>query len=251
MKFIHLSDLHFHRSGKDNAKITKTLKFIKSTYPRHYLIVTGDIVDDGHKGQYKRAYSALKEFKGRVFISPGNHDFGAMGNFYSQERAERFDEFLSIPLQQSGTFTGDNTPVVNIVRAGNERAMLIALDTNLETMRPFDFASGEVGTQQLEALETILSGPSPADMIKILFFHHHPFMHNNPFMELKDGYALMRAIFSRVNVVLFGHKHVSFKWEKMCGIRYILASDDSPGKEWAREITVKGSKVSVDDIKIT
>ncbi len=250
MKFIHLSDLHFHRRKKDNSEATKTLGYIKKQYPDHHLIVTGDIVDDGHEEQYERALDALKEFMGRILISPGNHDFGAVGNFYSQERAERFDEMLSKPLQQGGTFTGDNTPVVNILEENSDRIMLIGLDTNLETEHPFDFASGEVGNGQLAALDTILSNPSTPNMIKMLFFHHHPFMHNNPFMELKDAYDLMRTIYCRVDAVLFGHKHVSNQWENMNGIRYVLASDDSPGKDWAREITIEHGEITVKDIKI-
>ena len=53
--------------------------------------------------------------------------------FYSKERAKRFDEMLSMRLDQGGTFTGDNTPVVHVLEEGNSRVMLIALDTNLET----------------------------------------------------------------------------------------------------------------------
>jgi 3',5'-cyclic AMP phosphodiesterase CpdA len=250
MKFIHISDLHFHRHKNDNSETTKTLQYIKKQYIDHNLIVTGDIVDDGHEEQYDRAFEALKPFKGHIFLCPGNHDFGAAGNFYSQERAERFDEALSIPLHQGGTFTRDNTPVVNIVEEDNDRVMVIALDTNLETEHPFDFACGEIGTKQLAILATILSDPSTTNMIKMLFCHHHPFMFNNPFMELKDARELIRTIYSRVDVLLFGHKHVSRKWENILGIQYILASDNSPGKDWAREITIKDNSVSVEDIKV-
>jgi 3',5'-cyclic AMP phosphodiesterase CpdA len=250
MKLIHLSDLHFHRRKADNSAATKTLGYVKKQYPNHGLVVTGDIVDDGHEEQYERAFDALKNFMGRIYISPGNHDFGAAGNFYSQERAERFDEMLSIPLQQGGTFTGDNTPVVHIMEEDTDRVMLIALDSNLETAHPFDFACGEIGNEQLTALDTILSNPSTADVIKILFLHHHPFMHGNPFMELKDAYELMRSIYCRVHAVLFGHKHVSNQWENMNGIPYVLASDNSPGKDWAREITIEHGVVTVNDVKI-
>lgn len=251
MKFIHLSDLHFHRSNQANTEAAKTLGFIKHEYPDHHLIVTGDIVDDGHEEQYKRAFDALKDFIFRIYICPGNHDFGAAGNFYSQERAERFDRMLSIPFKQGGTFTGDSTPVVNIVRSDSDEVMLIALDTNLETESPFDFACGEVGVNQLGALDAILSNPSNANMKKILFFHHHPFMHGNPFMELKDAPELMMTIYCRVNLVLFGHKHVSAQWRNMNGIQYVLASDNSPGKDWAREITIEQGKIDVTDIKIS
>jgi 3',5'-cyclic AMP phosphodiesterase CpdA len=248
MKFIHLSDLHFHRSKKDNKEATSVLEFIKKQYPDHYLIVTGDIADDGHEEQFKRASTAFKPFEGKIYICPGNHDFGAAGNFYSRERAERFDEMLAIPFQQGGTFSRDNTPVVNIVEEKNDRVMLIALDTNLETDHPFDFACGEVGEKQLASLDTILT--TTQDMIKVLFFHHHLFIHNNPFMELRDAYELMRVIFNRVDLILFGHKHVSKQWNNTGGFDYILAADNSPGKDFAREISIEKNKIKVADIKI-
>ena len=250
MKIIHISDLHFHRNKKDNKKVSKTLDFIKQNYSSHYLIVTGDIVDDGHETQYKRAFEALAPFMGRIFICPGNHDFGALGNLFSRERAKRFDEELSIPLQQGGTFTGDNTPVVNTIVESNASVMLIALDTNLETDHPFDFACGEVGQDQLAALESIITNPAAAEMTKVLFFHHHPFMHNNPFMELKDAYDLMRTIYCRVDVLLFGHKHVSMQWKNYGGIPYVIAADNVPGKKYAREIIIEKNKIKTADILI-
>lgn len=250
MRFIHLSDLHIHCSKDDNTEASAILDYVKSQYPGHYLIITGDIVDDGHEQQFKNAYKMLKPFKGKIFVCPGNHDFGAAGNFYSRERAERFDAELATPLQQGGTFTGDTTPVVNIVEEGSDRAMLIGLDTNLETVHPFDFACGEVGSLQLETLDAILSDPSTSSMIKMLFFHHHPFMHNNPFMELTDAKDLMRTIYYRVHVVLFGHKHVSKSWENMNGIQFVLASDNSPGKDYAREICIEENEITVNDITI-
>lgn len=148
MKFIHVSDLHFHGVQKKNQEATTVLRTIKEKYPNHGLIVTGDITDDGHSLQFQNAFEALKPFEGNVFIAPGNHDFGAKGNFYSQERALRFDEMLSIPLQQGGTLKGDSTPVVNLVEEADDRIMLIALDTNLETDQFWDFACGEVGNDQ-------------------------------------------------------------------------------------------------------
>ena len=225
-------------------------KTVRDRYPDHTLIVTGDITDDGHSLQYQNAFEALQPFIGKVFIAPGNHDFGAAGNFYSRERAIRFDEMLSVPLKQGGTFQGDNTPVINMVEKGEDRAMLIALDTNLETDHPFDFACGEVGVEQLLLLDRILSDLSIADKVKILFFHHHPFIRNDPFMELIDARNLWRTIYSKVDVLLFGHRHVAEQWNNYNGIQYVLASDDSPGKDWAREITIDKKTIQVRDIPI-
>lgn len=239
MKIIHLSDLHFHKNNKDNKKAIATLKKIKTTYPEHYIVITGDIVDDGHEEQFRNAFNVLKQFKGRIFIAPGNHDFGAAGNFYSYERAKRFDEMLSIPLEQGGTFSAENRPVINVVKEDDNAVMFIALDTNLETEHPLDFASGKVGKFQLTALSTILENPTVPEMKKILFFHHHPFMRNDPFMELQDGKKLARVIYNKVDVILFGHKHDMGKWENIWGVKYVLASDNSPGKSKAGEISLK------------
>jgi 3',5'-cyclic AMP phosphodiesterase CpdA len=251
MKFIQISDLHFHRHERDNEAATTMLQFIKQNYPDHKLIVTGDITDDGHEEQYKRAYEGLEPFKGNIFISPGNHDFGAAGNFYSRERGERFDEMLSLPLQQGGTFTGDLTPVVNLVIDEHDKVMLIALDTNLETDHPFDFACGEAGERQLSFLNTVLSDQILFERTKILFFHHHPFIHNDPLLELKDARELMRTIYQKVDIVCFGHKHVSNLWQNINGIQYILASDNSPGKDWAREIEIRQKVITVKDIPVS
>lgn len=259
MKFIHISDLHIHKDAKDNKDVQATLNYIGANYKEHNVIITGDIVDDGHEKQYKNAVQMLMPFKDRLFICPGNHDFGAVGNLYSRERALRFDEFLSKGFNQGGTFTGDNTPVVNIVTDGGNKdsVMLIALDSNLETEHPFDFACGEIGEKQLKALDTVLSNPASAPTKKILFFHHHPFIHSDPFMELKDAKKLARVIYQRVDVVLFGHKHVmgpkpkeEQDWMNRWHINYILASDNSPGKKYAREITVNQGYISVDVIPI-
>jgi 3',5'-cyclic AMP phosphodiesterase CpdA len=250
MRFIHVSDLHFHRNQADNREANSMLSTVRERYPDHLLIVTGDISDDGNTQQFANAFKALEPFKGKIFIAPGNHDFGAAGNFHSRERALRFDQMLSEPLEQGGTFTGDNTPVVNVMAEDGDHVMLIALDTNLETDHPFDFACGEVGNEQLSVLNTILADPSNAHMVKILFFHHHPFMHNNPFMQLGDAQDLMRTIYGRVDILLFGHKHVSTQWVNINGIGFVLASDNSPGKDWAREISIENRQIGVNDISI-
>lgn len=251
MKFLHISDLHLHRSQDDNQPVKEMFEYIKANYPDHYLIITGDIVDDGHPRQYARAAELLMEFEGRVFICPGNHDYGAGGAFFSKERAMRFDRSLSEPLDQGGSFTGDATPVVNVVRDGGQAVMLIALDTNLETWIPLDMACGEVGEYQLGVLDAILGNPSTAGMPKILFFHHHPFMHFNPIMMLKDACELARVVNERVDVILFGHKHVSKYWSNQFGAEHVLASGKSPGAEgMAREVIIDAGGITVNDVKV-
>lgn len=250
MKFLHLSDLHIHTNAVDNQGASDVFKYISKNYPDHKLIITGDVVDDGTEKQYANAFAMLQPFKDRVFICPGNHDFGAVGNFYSQERAERFDDVLAKGLNQGGTFKGDSTPVVNVLKENGLEIMLIALDSNLETENFFDFACGEIGESQINALSTLLSTTPNVGTVKVLFFHHHPFMINDPFMELKDAKALARAVYNRVDLILFGHKHEMREYKKQWGTQYTLASDNSPGKAYAKEITIDGKGISVKPVLI-
>jgi len=243
MRIIHISDLHFHRNKNDNTEITKTLKNIRHGYPESYVVVTGDITDDGHPQQYENALDALRMFEDRIFVAPGNHDYGAIGNFYSRERAKRFDEMLSIPLNQGGTFSGENKPVVNIVRDGESKIMFIALDSNLETEVPFDFACGEIGETQLRTLDLILKNEHTSTII-ILFFHHHPFMMNDPFMHLRDAKNLARIVYGRVDFILFGHRHKREMWRDKWGTS-IMAADDTPGKRTVGEILIRNGEMSM------
>jgi len=212
--------------------------------------VTGDITDDGDAEQYGRAAEALSAFSGRLFICPGNHDFGAVGFIYDRNRAELFDERLARPLGQGGTFAGKNPAVVNVVKAGDDSVMLIALDSNLETEVPFDFACGEISDRQLRGLEAILGSPDNSAMTKFLFFHHHPFMRNDPFMELKNARKLWPIVYGWLEVLLFGHRHVSKMWENKGGVRVVLAADNSPGKAYARESAVSQKTLKVQDVPI-
>jgi hypothetical protein len=58
--------------------------------------------------------------------------------------------------------------------------MLVALDTNLQPVDPFDSVSMEVGCGQLPVLDTILTNPAGVGKGKMVFFHPHPFTHGNP-----------------------------------------------------------------------
>jgi predicted phosphodiesterase len=251
MKFIHLSDLHFKNEFKQNFQILEMFDFIKRKYNEHYLIITGDITDDGDEQQYNNAFDVLNHFNGRIFICPGNHDFGTRGNQYSKKKAKMFDQKLSIPLGQNDFFFGDNNPVVNKLKKGPVKTVLIAVDTNLETNSTLDFACGEVGKTQIEYLDKFLSEKSVAQYTKIIFMHHHPFIHKNPFMKLKDADEFMKVVEGRTDILLFGHDHKSDIWHNAYGIKYILASDDSPGKDYVREIIIgKHNEIFINNIKI-
>jgi len=74
IEIYHVSDLHI---GKDTRKAKRLLKRIKDKFEigvqeNRYLLVTGDITQDGLKRQYEMALKALTPFKDKVRIVPGN-----------------------------------------------------------------------------------------------------------------------------------------------------------------------------------
>ena len=253
MKILHISDLHIKQVTKtwgipdEDQIIFRLLKSIKERYPAHYLVVTGDITDNGSQEEYEQALAALWPFKGRLFGSPGNHDYRYKGNFIDPKKAARYDEMISIPLNQHGFFFGDNIPIVN--RVGD--TLFIALDSNLEMdipYYPFEFACGEIGPRQLTELDEILTRSN--EKTKIVFLHHHPFIRNSPFMKLKDADKLKEIISERVDVLLFGHRHHQEYWQGRWGIPHILAAGKASRESTVGEITIENGEIEVNYVEV-
>lgn len=260
LKILVLSDLHINSSdaitntaGFTNRETSNMLKRVQALYEDHILIVTGDIVDNQlgapwNMAEFNRAYDLLKPFKGRIYLCPGNHDFGLLGNAFEPVSPMSFDNVLSKRLVASPTaatpwsFIGDNG--VNFAYLGHSGFVvnLYALDTNKETISVHDFARGMVGTTQLKQLTTRwLLPPKLPNEIRIVFFHHHPFIGEWQ-MELEDAADLRSALSGKVDVVCFGHNHQQepvSRYKGKHGIPYWLASGASPQEKHAFEITVE------------
>lgn len=221
IKIIHISDLHFRHTPKDNFIQIHRLKCIQERFPTHQILITGDIVDDGRADQYEQALEALLPFKGRLFICPGNHDFGEMGNFYRYSCQKRFQKFMQeLGLQ----YTKKTDPIVSPL-CKDPYVLFIGLDSNLHTRSPFDFARGDIGRQQQRILNYDLSwytaGPPT---IILLGLHHHPFSRNLA-GELRDWKRFMKSIAGQIDILCFGHKHKQGYWQNKDAIPHILAAD--------------------------
>lgn len=247
MKFLHVSDLHFHRHDNDNKATIGALEFVAQNYPDHHLVITGDITDDGHEEQYGRAYDVLRGFVPKLYLSPGNHDFGFAGNFYDRRRARLFDRCFSVPLRQNGKFAGFNKPVVNVLEESGTKVVLISLDSNRETWWPGDFACGRIGFWQCWRLKGILDRHT--DAVRAVYFHHHPF-ERKYYLEMTDADKVMKILSGRVEVVMFGHRHRQERWENKEGIPHVLAAAAMFEENPAWEITIEGRDISVKQVPI-
>jgi predicted phosphodiesterase len=247
MKFLHVSDLHFHRQDRDNKATIRALKFVAQNYPDHHLVITGDITDDGHVEQCYRAHDALQRFVPKLYLSPGNHDFGFAGNLYERRRARRFDRLISVPLQQNGKFAGFNRPVVNVVEEDGTKVVLVSLDSNRETWWIGDLACGRIGFWQRWHLKRILD--RYPDAVRVVCFHHHPFVRKF-YLKMSDADKVMDALKGRAEIVMFGHRHSQECWENKEAITHVLAAGEVSEEKTAWEITIKDRDISVKSVPL-
>jgi len=265
IRIIHVSDLHFHEENEKNEEAEAFLYGIGKKYAfgpdsSNYLLVTGDIVDDGSSRQYRNAFEALKPFKDRLLIVPGNHDYGICGNLYSNACARAFDDTFK-PLWDKCRFY-DKEPVGCVLSDGHGTEVLaVGLNSVLKTHSPLDLARGEIGEGQLDKLNAILSKPEYADKPKIVFLHHRP-QKDWWFFVLTDSEDMM-AILSqnRVAIVAFGHSGGDMRSEeppqarimnvivKRYGIKYLLNANSSVSAGRCYEITIEGKNVK--EVKLT
>jgi len=267
IRFVQLSDLHIHGSNKktDNVNTQNIVSYIGERYSgfkkkdKPVVLITGDITDDGKKNQYKNAVKLIQPLVDggfKVLACPGNHDYGLAGNIYTEKSQQLYQDYILGDLLgikkagRSDVKMEDIYPTVDKINGflfvgvdsvvGNEDELL-------------HFASGEVGDAQRKKLAAILTDPVHSDKQKVVYFHHHPFYRNilkKIVLELDDAKEVMRILGGRVDVLCFGHKHVSDVWPAEHGIDWIMASGKSTERNdrykfQFREVTIDGDDNSV------
>jgi 3',5'-cyclic AMP phosphodiesterase CpdA len=244
----------------------------KNSNDKPIIVITGDIVDDGRKSQFKKAQEILidplKKANFKVISIPGNHDYGWIGNFAQKKKFKYFKRYL-IGLRR--------VSYPDLIEFDNGKLVIICLNSMKSETGFYDglLADGELGGKQLNELDEILDYlDGMADNMKpavAICLHHHPFIFPgmNDLKEageriahqLKDGDELMELIGNRVDVLLFGHDHhhIDFSKERKGRIltdEYKIPVILSSGKSTdsghpARLITINGPGVlEVEDIAL-
>jgi predicted phosphodiesterase len=262
IKIAHVSDLHFHHAVINNKKAVSLLKKVQTAYPfntgYNYLLITGDITDDGDKLQFAKAFAALKPFVGHLLLTPGNHDYGPLGNFYTEESAKAFDEYLLQKLAINHHYI-DKQPMTDVLDdTQGTQVLAVGLNSVVNTEIPFDFARGEIGDDQLTSLQSILSDPKYANMHKLVYLHHRPQKCNDWFLELVDAEDLMAILNqSGVDVIAFGHTGGNMieseppqartvrVFVRKFGVKYLLNANTSVDAQKFNEIIFDGGNISV------
>jgi len=291
IEIFHVSDLHFGRTKEYKERAILLLNRIKEEFEiendgNKYLLVTGDIADDGLKKQYDKATKALIDFKGNVFVAPGNHDYATLGFLYRKKFAKNFDNHLVKTLGINHRYFAKK-PYTKLINDGTgNKVLLIGLNSCAKTPLPFDLAAGKIGKKQRNLLNDTLNNPTYRDIPKIVYLHHIPHrLAHGIGMSLKDFKKLMDIVRKRVDVLAFGHegrikelkekeikklkmsrkdyrklkrikKHyipsrgMKLRSGKSQGIRYYLDANKSVNEQACYRIRIEGNKVSARLMKL-
>ena len=224
MKIIHLSDLHIGNEGctENFGAIVEHLNTASEfADDQHYIVITGDLIEDANKDEL---FSKVKgflidlgdRFSGRIFLCPGNHDYG---NYWggNTDLIVKFRGQFCDYMKGCGTIADEAYkvksdgqhfplfPLVNIV----EDVALIGLDSTAEELEENNdlWAEGLIGAAQRAALEKLLKNDVVKSRIVIVYLHHHPFKNNFILNRLRDADKFCSVIENGVDVLLFGHNH--------------------------------------------
>ena len=79
---IQLTDLHLLSDVEADVREVPTWRTLKQVLDLlrqqeqqdYFLVITGDLAQDGERGAYERLMEWLQEWHGRCAVIPGNHD---------------------------------------------------------------------------------------------------------------------------------------------------------------------------------
>jgi len=257
--FIHLSDLHIHKNNerKDNQNCIAIVNEIINIYQekKPVILITGDIVDDGHEAQYRNAVKILKPLVENDFIVlavPGNHDYGPLGNFYTEKSQMHFQKYILADLlgYKKVLQEGVTMELIYPIISEFDEMLFIGVDSVVGAENELlHFASGEVGKPQREKIQQILHEYKNSNKKKVVYFHHHPF-DRRYVMEMDDAKELMRLLAGKVDFVCFGHDHKSEIFYSKNQIECMMASGKTPKKNKSNKFQFREVKIYPNGNKI-
>jgi 3',5'-cyclic AMP phosphodiesterase CpdA len=169
---------------------------IHTQHPDH-IAVTGDLVNLALATEFPRARRWIESVGApdTVSLVPGNHDAYVRGA--AERFAETFGDYMRGDDAASTAF-----PFLRI----RGPIALIGVSSSVPTA-PF-MATGWLGQQQQDALDTMLAALADTHLYRVLLIHH-PLRSTHRMKRLTDSDAL-QALLKRhgVELILHGHDHI-------------------------------------------
>jgi 3',5'-cyclic AMP phosphodiesterase CpdA len=214
MLFYQISDAHLtgnaarieYRKNNEYFKriadwFLRRAHLTKKTPP---LLFCGDVLDTPSQSSFdiaKELLAPLHEAGYPLHFVPGNHDLSHLGISWdsSGEFTRRWNDLV--------THFGDSEEYPTEHVHGD--TVIFGVDSS---SNPTSFARGEVGNDQISRLKARLDYYKNWGKRLVVFVHHHPFDRNFT-LAMVDYGSFMQTVYSRADVLLFGHKHQYAVWD--------------------------------------
>lgn len=177
IRIAHLSDTHMNGTADRRARLIAGLEQAHQAGASH-LLLTGDLTRSGQPVEYRELAGVLSShWSGTSTVIPGNHD----------------------PAHFEPTFGAPK-----LVDLGD--AFVMPVDTRYRKRAPLFRALGQVGAQQLSAVERLASSTSKPVVVAM---HHGPQSHPLQWLEgLVDRHRMLGMLAKYPHMhVCCGHDH--------------------------------------------
>jgi putative phosphoesterase len=196
LRIVQISDIHCGEITHDSERLTSIIKETNEIAP-DLVVIAGDLTGAGYEWEYAEAAEALSKIEAPRVVVPGNHDARNVG-YVHFERAfgDRFSRYRE-------AFAPDRAEEL-----GTTGFTVVAVDSS----EP-DLNEGQIGRERYPWIREQYTEP---DDIKIFVIHHHLVAIPGTGRErntINDaGDVLAELVYSGVDIVLSGHKHVPYFW---------------------------------------
>ncbi len=182
----HISDFHIGSYHFIANLMNRTILELNELSP-DMVVVTGDLTNEGFRQEYLTAKSYLDGLEcERILVIPGNHDSRNVGYLHFQEL---FGSLFQ-DMEYEGLFV-----------------------MGIDSTEP-DLDSGQIGR---EKYSRIVNNFHSMESFKIFALHHHllpvPGTGRERNIVSDAGDVLELLVYSGVDLVLTGHKHVPYVWK--------------------------------------
>jgi Icc protein len=181
----HISDLHVGSVHFVPNLLNRVIVELNELKP-DIVVCTGDITNEGFRGEFKTASAYLEQIESRVVAVPGNHDSKNVGYVHFEEMIG--PRHWRVDLRDGVTIVG------------------------VDSSEP-DLNDGQVGRERYPWIMEQFAEPAA---LKIYAHHHHllpvPGTGRERSTVADAGDLLEVLIRSGVKLALTGHKHVPYVW---------------------------------------
>jgi putative phosphoesterase len=196
LRIVQISDIHCGEVTFDGERLGSIIKEANEIEP-DLVVIAGDLTGAGYEWEYAEALDYLSRIEAPKVVVMGNHDARNVGYLHFERVfGDRFSRYRQ-------AFDPDRASEL-----GATGLTVVAVDSS----EP-DLNEGQIGRERYPWIREQYTEP---DDIKIFVIHHHLVAIPGTGRErntINDaGDVLAELVYSGVDIVLSGHKHVPYFW---------------------------------------